>query len=79
MHTTSIHRFHHHSIVTYVYINEQTMHVCMIANSLSVCFPEAPFWSVSDVHKCSDCVYLALLAVNGKLLDCTQLAGDVIH
>ena len=63
MRTTSTHRFHHRSIDTLS--DNPCVHVLWPTVHQSA-FPEAAFWGMSDVHECSVCIQLSLLAVKQR-------------
>ena len=66
----------------YRYIIRQSMGACIVANSSPVCFSGC-FWGMSDVHECSVCIQLSLLAVKQRPPSCkvrlTRPCSDIIY
>jgi len=54
------------------------MCACFVANSSPVCFPEAAFWGMSDIHECPAYIHLSLLAVKQRLLGCKVTHGFAV-
>ena len=61
----------------YRYIIRQSMGACIVANSSPVCFSWGCFWSMSDVHECSVCIQLSLLAVKQRPPSC-KVSRDLV-
>ena len=61
----------------YRYIIRQSMGACIVANSSPVCFSWGCFWGMSDVHECSVCIQLSLLAVKQRPPSC-KVSHDLV-
>ena len=73
-HTTSEHRFHHHSMDTSP--DNRCVHVLWPTVHQSI-FHEAAFCAMSEVHECPVCTQSSLLAVQQRLPGC-EVSHDLV-